>query len=120
MKRETTKRQRRPTTAALREMPEIDFSVFRIRRNPFAQRIGREGIEVAHDGPSQRALAEMPETDFSRVRMRANKYARQAAAAAANIQYGKGRPRRGTEVGPTPTRSLRLPETIWKALEREA
>jgi hypothetical protein len=62
----------------------------------------------------------MPETDFSRVRMRANKYARQAAAAAANIQYGKGRPRRGTEVGPTPTRSLRLPETIWKALEREA
>ena len=120
MKRETINREIPPSAATLREMPEVDFAAFRIRRNPHAARIVREGVQVIHDAPSPAALAEMPEADFGRARVRPNKYATQAAAAASNIQYGKGRPRKGTEVGPTPTRSLRLPETVWKALEHEA
>ena len=120
MKKETTRRGVNPGSASLVEMPEIDFAAYRIRRNPYASRIEREGVEVAHDEPSAAALAEMPEADFRRVRVRPNKYAAKGAAAAANIQYGRGRPRNGTEVGPTPTRSLRLPEAVWKALEREA
>ena len=120
MKRESTKRKVNPRASALREMPEIDFTAYRIRRNPYAARIAREGAQVAHDGPSAASLAEMPEADFHLARLRPNKYAAKTAAAVANIQYGRGRPRNGQEVGPTPTRSLRLPEIVWKALEREA
>ena len=101
-------------------LPEIDFPAYRIRKNRYAARIAREGVEVVHDEPSAAALAEMPEADFGRARVRPNRYAAKVAAAASNIQYGKGRPRRGNEVGPTPTRSLRLPKTVWDALEREA
>jgi hypothetical protein len=43
-----------------------------------------------------------------------------AAESAAKLQYGRGRPRAGAEVGPTETRSLRLPADVWKALERDA
>jgi predicted transcriptional regulator len=36
------------------------------------------------------------------------------------MQYGRGRPKRGSEVGPTPARSIRLPSSIWSALDEEA
>ena len=101
-------------------MPEIDFSIYRIRRNPYAARITREGVELIHRGPSKAELVEMPEADFSRARVVSNRYADQAVEAASKIQYGKGRPRRGDEVGPTPARTLRLPQAVWQALEREA
>ena len=68
MKTETIKRQLSPTAASLRELPEIDFTKYRIRRNPYAGRIKREGVKVVHDEPSAAALAEMPEVDFARVR----------------------------------------------------
>src|SRR6185295_3408834 len=120
MKTETIKRQLSPTAASLRELPEIDFTKYRIRRNPYAGRIKREGVKVVHDEPSAAALAEMPEVDFARVRAHPNKFAIKAGKAASKIQHGKGRPRKGDEVGLTPARSLRLPETVWRALEREA
>jgi hypothetical protein len=120
MKKETIKRRLVPSAGSLRELPEVDFSKYRIRRNPYAARIVREGVKVLHDEPSAASLAEMPELDFPRARARPNKYASQAAKAASKIQYGKGRPRKGNEVGATPTRSLRLPATIWQALEQEA
>ena len=120
MKKVTTERAGNPTAASLREMPEIDFSGYRIRKNPYAGRIAREGIEVAHYGPAASSLREMPEADFARAKVRSNKYARGAAAAASKVQYGKGRPRKGSEIGPTPGRSLRLPEAVWKSLESEA
>jgi len=104
----------------LRELPEIDFTQYRIRRNPYAGRIKREGVKVVHHGPSAAALTEMPEVDFDRARVRPNKFAIQAGKVASRIQHGKGRPRKGDEVGITPARSLRLPETVWRALEREA
>jgi hypothetical protein len=120
MKTETINRRMSPTAASLRELPEIDFSKYRIRRNPYAGRIKREGVKVVHDAPSTAALTEMPEVDFARARVRPNKFATQAGKVASKIQYGKGRPRKGDEIGRTPARSLRLPETVWRALEREA
>ena len=120
MKTETIKRQTSPTAASLRELPEIDFTQYRIRRNPYAGRIKREGVKVVHDAPSAAALTEMPEVDFDRVRVRPNKFAVQAGKVASRIQHGKGRPRKGDEVGKTPARSLRLPETVWRTLEQEA
>jgi hypothetical protein len=101
-------------------MPRIDFDKYRVRRNPYAARIAREGIELVHEGPSAASLAEIPEPDFSVARVLRNKYAARAAESAASLQYGRGRPRAGNEVGPTTTRSLRLPEEMWQALEEEA
>ena len=41
----------------------IDFSKFRARKNPFARRIAREGIELVHDGPSRASLSDIPELE---------------------------------------------------------
>lgn len=109
-----------PSVASLRELPEVAFERYRVRRNPFARRIAREGIEIVHDAPSERSLAEMPEADFSAGRVRRNPYTSRAAEALPTIQYGRGRPRAGEEIGPTPGRTLRLPEAAWRALEVEA
>jgi hypothetical protein len=109
-----------PTAASLREMPEVDFSKHRGIRNPYASRIAREGAEVVHDGPTATSLRDIPEADFSVARVRRNPYAIRAAESVAKIQYGRGRPRSGHEVGPTPARSLRLPQEAWEALEAEA
>ncbi len=46
MKKAKTSRSRGPSKASLREMPEIDFSSARARRNPYAERIAREGLFV--------------------------------------------------------------------------
>jgi hypothetical protein len=120
MKTETIKRQMSPTAASLRELPEIDFTQYRIRRNPYAGRIKREGVKVVHYEPSVASLTEMPEVDFERARVGPNKFAVRAGKVASKIQHGKGRPRKGDEVGRTPARSLRLPETVWRALDKEA
>ena len=120
MKKASTKHGSSPRAASLSEMPEIDFTLYRVRKNPYAARIAREGMEVAHHGPSAASLAEMPEARFNNGRVRPNKYAAKAAVAASKVQYGRGRPFKGAEVGPTPTRSLRLPEAVWQALENEA
>ena len=109
-----------PSVATLREMPEVELTRYRVRRNPFADRIAREGIEIVHDSPSSESLAEMPEADFSLARVRRNPYANRAAEPLPVIQYGRGRPQAGKEVGPTPGRTLRLPQSAWHALEAEA
>jgi hypothetical protein len=120
MKKATTKRNLNPGAASLREMPEVDFSRYRIRKNPYASRIAREGVEIVHHEPSKNSLAEMPEANFAKSQVRRNKYAMQAITAASKVQYGKGRPPKGSEVGPTPARSIRLPKAVWKDLENEA
>ena len=48
MKKAITKRG-----VTLVEMPEIDFSKYRVRRNFYAARITREGVQLAH---SERSL----------------------------------------------------------------
>ncbi|MGA2451059.1 MAG: ribbon-helix-helix protein, CopG family [Polyangiaceae bacterium] len=35
-----------PSAASLKEIPEVDFTKVRVRRNPYAARIAREGITV--------------------------------------------------------------------------
>lgn len=107
-----------PSAASLREMPEVEVSRYRARRNPYAVRIAREGIEIAHDGPSTTSLAAMPEADFARGRPRRNPYASRATEP--SLSYGRGRPAAGTSAGPTQVRSLRLPQAMWDALESQA
>lgn len=118
--RKASRRRTEPTAGSLRELPPIDFSKYRATRNTYAARVAREGIEILHDGPTRESLAEIPETDFSAVRVRRNPYASRAEEAIAKMQIGKGRPRRGQELGATPARSIRLPEAVWNALEGEA
>jgi len=104
----------------LRELPPVDLAKYRIRRNPYAARIAREGVELVHHEPSRASLAEMPEADFSVARVHRNTQRSRAAESAARIQYGRGRPLPEAEVGPTEVRSLRLPAAMWRALEVEA
>lgn len=42
----TKGRRGEPSKAALREMPEVDFSKARVRRNPYAARIAEQGLIV--------------------------------------------------------------------------
>lgn len=81
MKKVTGKKPREPSRASLREMPEVNFERARVRRNPYALRIAREGI---------------------------------------SIHAGRGRPRKGTETGPTIPRSIRFPANVWRHLEKRA
>ena len=46
MKRARKKTPRDPSRASLREMPEVDFNKAKVRRNPYAERVGAEGITV--------------------------------------------------------------------------
>lgn len=44
MKKETRRRGAPPSAASLRAVPEVDFSRAKVRRNPYAARIGVEGM----------------------------------------------------------------------------
>lgn len=79
MKKATRKSTKEPSRASLREMPEIDFTSAKVRRNPYARRIAAEGI---------------------------------------SFHLGRGRPRKGTETGPTIPRSVRFPAGVWEHLEQ--
>jgi hypothetical protein len=69
--------------------------------------------------PSKASLREIPEVDFARVRIRRNPYAARVAAEGI-VHVGRGRPRKGTETGPTVPRSVRFPAQLWKQLEAKA
>src|ERR1700734_1711410 len=43
-KKQTSHRE--PSKASLKEIPEVDFSKARVRKNPYAARIAKEGITV--------------------------------------------------------------------------
>ncbi len=45
-RRKRAKTQREPSKASLREIPEVDFSKARVRRNPYAKRIAKDGLVV--------------------------------------------------------------------------
>lgn len=76
---------------------------------------GKRGRE-----PSRASVREMPEVDFARRKVRRNPYALRVAAEGISIHLGRGRPRKGTETGPTIPRSVRFPANIWKHLELRA
>ena len=46
MKKARRKSTRQPSKASLREIPEVDFSRARVRPNPYAARIAKDGITV--------------------------------------------------------------------------
>ena len=68
--------------------------------------------------PSAASLREMPEVDFSRGRR--NPYAARIAAEGYTVHPSRGRPKKGTETGPTVPRSIRFPADLWKELEARA
>jgi len=109
-----------PKALAWSDVPEIDFSAYRVRKSRFSKRIAKEGLELVHDGPSRASLAEIPEADFGQVRVRRSPYAARIKASGLSLQVGKGRPKHGTETGPTILKSVRLPPAVWKELERRA
>lgn len=119
MKKAISKRPGAPSKASLRAIPEVDFTQHQVRRNRFAMRVQKTGVQLAHDAPSRDSLSELPEVDFSGTppRRRARS---QTTAAAITLQIGKGRPPRGAEVGPTTVRSIRLPASVWRSLEQRA
>jgi hypothetical protein len=61
----------------------------------------------------------MPEVDFDVARVRPNPYAARVALEGI-VNVARGRPRKGTETGPTVPRSIRFPTPIWKQLEARA
>ena len=69
--------------------------------------------------PSAASLREIPEVDFDSARVRRNPYADRAAAEGI-VHVGRGRPKKGTETGPTVPRSIRFPPQVWKMLEAKA
>ena len=71
-------------------------------------------------GPSRASLREMPEVNFDKAKVRRNPYALRIAAEGISIHVGRGRPRKGTETGPTVPRSVRFPARVWKHLEKRA
>src|SRR5512136_1155434 len=73
-------RPKEPSKASLREIPEVDFTAAKLRRNPYAARVAAEGI----------------------------------------IHVRPGRPKKGTETGPTEPRSIRFPAPVWELLEKRA
>lgn len=51
-----------PTRASLREIPEIDFATAKVRANPYAARVAREGIEIQIGRGRPKRLLEVGET----------------------------------------------------------
>ena len=69
--------------------------------------------------PSRASLREIPEVDFVRAKVRRNPYA-QRVATEGIVHVARGRPKKGTETGPTVPRSIRFPVAVWKMLEATA
>ena len=51
--------------------------------------------------PSHASLREMPEVNFDKTKVRRNPYGLRIAREGISINAGRGRPRKGTETGPT-------------------
>lgn len=62
MKKAKRRRQEEPSKASLREIPEIDFSTAKVRKNPYAARIAAEGIVVQVGRGRPKRLLEVGET----------------------------------------------------------
>jgi hypothetical protein len=107
----------------------VDFRRYVARKNPYAASLARTGIRIrtlappagklkASPPPSRASLREMPVLDMSSPGK--NRFAAGIRAAGVTLPVGPGRPVRGQEVGPTSTRSVRLPASVWRAVEAEA
>jgi len=66
-RRKTTKHTE-PSEASLKEIPEVDFTKARVRRNPHAARIAKEGITVQVGRGRPKKLSEVGGTSPRSVR----------------------------------------------------
>jgi hypothetical protein len=62
----------------------------------------------------------MPEVDFTTGVVRRGEFAERIAKEGMTIHVTRGRPKKGTETGPTIPRSVRFPAEVWKRLEQRA
>ncbi|BDG09231.1 hypothetical protein [Anaeromyxobacter paludicola] len=69
--------------------------------------------------PSAASLRDIPPVDFDHARVRRNPYAARVASEGV-VHLGRGRPKKGTETGPTVPRSVRFPAKLWTLLEEKA
>ena len=69
--------------------------------------------------PSAASLQEIPELDFTKAKLRPNPYAARIAVEG-RFHVAPGRPRKGSETGPTVPRSIRFPTPVWRQIERRA
>jgi hypothetical protein len=118
MKKKANKRV--PRGESWSEALDIDFDAYRLKRNRFAKGVRKEGILLAHDAPSAASLEAIPEADFNRVKVRRSNYAKRIETGGLTLQVGRGRPRGDAETGPTVLKSVRLPPSVWKELEKRA
>src|SRR5687767_3715060 len=70
--------------------------------------------------PSKGSLREIPEVDFSKAKVRRNPYARRLEAEGFTVHVRRGRPKKGSETGPTIPRSVRFPARVWAHLQKRA
>lgn len=91
--KKATKKQREPSKASLKEMPEVDLSKGRTRRrNPHAKRIEQDGGYFVHvDG--------------------AKPYF---------VRTKQGRPEKGALSATSSTKSVRFSEDVWDAVQQSA
>jgi hypothetical protein len=66
--KERTRRHAEPSKASLKEMPEVDFTKARARKNSYAARIAKEGITVQVGRGRPRKLEEVGGTSPRSVR----------------------------------------------------
>ena len=81
MKKADRKAHREPSKASLKEIPEVDFSKVKVRRNPYAKRIAREGLTIQttrgrplkgeETGPTVPRSIRFPESIWKEIEMRA-------------------------------------------------
>jgi hypothetical protein len=89
-----------PSVASLKEISEVDFIKVRMRRNPYAARIAKEGITVQVGRGRPKKLAERGGTSL------------------ASSSFSSARARRPADAG-TSTSFLRwrIPEPTWRHIE---
>jgi hypothetical protein len=68
IERRKTTRHAEPSEASLKEIPEVDFTRARVRNNPYAARIAKEGITVQVGRGRPKKLAEVGGTSPRSVR----------------------------------------------------
>ena len=83
-----------PSRASLREMPEVDFAAYRVRKNPYAKRIAAEGVTLligrgAETDPTVPKSVRLPEEVWERLAQRARREGLppQAALRAAVLEW---------------------------------
>ena len=84
------------------------------------KKANRKSRRPSQREPSRASLREMPEIDFTKQKPRPNPFAARIAAEGITIHVARGRPKKGTETGPTIPRSVRFPADVWQHLEQRA